>query len=64
MTKWVDNHKWVAGLLVALATSIVWAFSTFATVGYVDAKHADVKEDVTEIKGDVKDIKKMMMRGR
>lgn len=39
---WIDRHRWVWALIGALVSSIVFAFSTFATIDYVDKKHLDV----------------------
>jgi hypothetical protein len=52
-----------------VATAIVWAYTSFATVQYVDEKHKEVKNDVeflkegqNEIKGDLKEIKAMVIQ--
>lgn len=39
----------------------VWAYTSFATVQYVDIKHDEVKTDVQEIKQDLKDVKSLLI---
>lgn len=40
----------IYSLATGLVATIVYAYSTFATVAYVNEKHTQVKEDLTEIK--------------
>lgn len=39
----------------------VWAYTSFASIQYVDAKHKEVKEDMLEIKQDIKEIKSLIL---
>jgi hypothetical protein len=47
-------------LLIGVASACVFAFTTFATIDYVDKKHTEVKDVLVEIKDDQKQIQRMI----
>ena len=48
-------------LLTLVASVIIYSFTTFATIDYVDDKHASVKEDLVEIKEIVKEQRTLLI---
>jgi hypothetical protein len=43
-------------LITGIASVIIYSFTTFATVKYVDDKHDSVKESLTDIKNAIQSL--------
>jgi hypothetical protein len=50
MEKWFKNHTFITFLVVAIASILTFAFTTFATQKTLDEKIANVKETAFENK--------------
>lgn len=42
MEKWMGQHTFLITLIAAVLSVTVYVFTTFATVDYVDGRHAEV----------------------
>lgn len=49
------------GFVVSVVGALFWVATTFATIKYVDDKHAQVGDSLKEIKEDQKEIKAMVL---
>lgn len=54
--------KLSVALVLGLLSALVFTFTTFATIKYVDDKHAAVSDTLREIKADQKEIKDMVFK--
>ena len=57
----MKNWKDISYIAAIVAGVVVWAYTSFASIQYVDIKTKDAKEDLLEIKQDVKDVKAMVL---
>lgn len=48
-------------VFAALVSGLVYALTTFATVEYVDKKHLQVTGDISDVKEDTREIRKMVL---
>lgn len=55
----LSTVRWIVGLVIAGA---IFLYSTFATIGYVDAKHQTGMDILVDIQSDVKVIKKTVTK--
>ena len=62
--KWLNSHQVLMWVIVTVAGAVAYMFTTFATAQYVDVKHESVKEILSEIKSDVKEIKQELYKRR
>ena len=56
MEKLLKRLKALAWPATIIAVAIIWAYSSFATIAYVDNKHAGVMEVLNDIRERVKTI--------
>lgn len=57
MNKWYEKNQgtiWVLSIAVGI---MAYAFTTFATVTYVDTKHTAVVDTLSILRDDIKDIR-------
>jgi hypothetical protein len=57
MNKWYEKHQGTVWLATIVATLVAYAFTTFASIEYVDKKHENVMDVLNEIRIDVREIR-------
>lgn len=56
MGKWLKDFQVIVWAATLMAISLVWAYQSFATIAYVDQKHAGVMDILKDIQDRVKTI--------
>jgi hypothetical protein len=57
MDNWYKKHQGIIWLLTITVSLVAYAYTTFATVSYVDLKHENVMDVLREIRTDVREIR-------
>lgn len=60
----MKDNKFLLQLAIALVGSVVFLFSTFSTISYVNAKHEGVQEILVDIKTRVRNIEEILLQER
>jgi hypothetical protein len=62
MHKWYKANQGIIWLVTVIVALVSYAYTTFATVSYVDKKHLDIVGTLTEIKMDVRDTREKLYK--
>lgn len=57
MNKWYEKNQGIIWVVTITVGIMAYAYTTFATVEYVDKKHTDVSAVLSEMKDDLKDVR-------
>lgn len=56
MGKWFKQFEALIWVGTLIAVSLIWAYQSFATIAYVDQRHAGVMDVLSDIRDRVKSI--------
>lgn len=64
MNKWYKSNQGLVWFATIIASFIAYAYTTFATVSYVDKKHEGVMDVLKEIRTDVREVRQNQLRSK